>query len=102
PGRRRLAAAGARAAAARRVPDAVPAGRVAAHLRCGRIRPLAGGVRNPPPRQQELEQALHVMLAAARQELMLREPPGAVPTLALHPSRHRFYTCIESKFAAAV
>ena len=33
------------AAPARRVPDALPAGRVAADLRRGRLRPLAGGVR---------------------------------------------------------
>ena len=55
-GRRRRAAAGARRAPARRDPDAVPSGRVAAHLRGGGLGPLAGGVRGDPPREQELPQ----------------------------------------------
>ena len=44
-GRRRIAAAGPRRAAAARDRDADPRGRVAADLRRGRLRPFAGGVR---------------------------------------------------------
>ena len=47
--RRRLAAAGARRAAAGRDADARAPGRVAAHLRRRRLRPLARGVRGDPP-----------------------------------------------------
>ena len=56
-GGRRGAAAGPRRAPARRDPDALPPGGVAADVRRGRLRPLAGGVRRDPPREQELPQS---------------------------------------------
>ena len=51
--RRRRAPPGARRAPARRDPDAGPPGRVAAHVRGGRVRPQPRGVRGDPPQQQE-------------------------------------------------
>ena len=51
---RRLAAAGARRAPARRDADARAPGRVAADVRRRRLGPLARGVRGDPPHQQEL------------------------------------------------
>ncbi len=52
---RRRAAARHGGAHADRVPDARPAHRVAAHLRRGRVGPLARGVRGDPPDEQALE-----------------------------------------------
>ena len=53
PGGRRRPPARTRTAASRRVPDAMPAGRVTADMRGGRLRHLVGGVRGDPPRQQD-------------------------------------------------
>ena len=78
-GRRRSAAAGPRRAAARRDPDAVPPGGVAADLRGGRLGPLAGGVRGDPPRQQELRATAGVtstMRSGARASMIGSRPPA--------------------------
>ena len=53
PCRWRRAAARTRTAPPRRVPDALSAGRVTADVRGGRLRHLARGVRDHPPRQQD-------------------------------------------------
>ena len=51
--RRRIAAPGLRRAPPRGVPDAGAARRLAADLRCGRLRSLARGVRDDPPGQRQ-------------------------------------------------
>ena len=73
-GRRRVAAAGARRAPARRDADARAPGRVAADLRRGRLGPLARGVRGDPP----LEARTHATGAGATRSTWYR---AAQPTL---------------------
>ena len=58
-----------------RVPDARPAHRVAAHLRRGRVGPLARGVRGDPPDEQELEPAA----PSGRRRRLGRRVPQAGP-----------------------
>ena len=53
-GRRRRAPAGPRRAPARRDPDALSPGGIAAHVRGRGLGPLARGIRGDPPREQEL------------------------------------------------
>ena len=66
PGRRRRPADRARRPPARGDPDARAARRVAAHVRCGRLRPEPGGVRGHPPLGQGASAQRPPALDAAR------------------------------------
>ena len=86
-GRRRRPAAGPRRAAARRDADARPPGGVAAHLRGGRLRPLARGVRGDPPRATRTP--------AATAGAAIRSGPA----LAAKDLLETCFTCTRSRFA---
>ena len=78
---RRLAAAGARRAAARRDADAGASGRVAADLRGRRIGALAGGVRGDPPVQSQLAQQSPSRAPLGFSPGSVPLPPSAVASL---------------------